>query len=68
MHYDLFYWMKMKDLDGEVKDSADVHVTKDGQLILDFLQAIHAAEKRQAALDAQKFGEEKRIMKVLITQ
>ncbi|KAL1831001.1 hypothetical protein ACET3Z_000652 [Daucus carota] len=54
---------ELKDLDGEVKDSADVHVTKDGQLILDFLQAIHAAEKRQAALDAQKFGEEKRIMK-----
>ncbi|XP_063947948.1 MICOS complex subunit MIC60, mitochondrial isoform X2 [Daucus carota subsp. sativus] len=53
----------LEDLDGEVKDSADVHVTKDGQLILDFLQAIHAAEKRQAALDAQKFGEEKRIMK-----
>lgn len=42
----------------------DSHENKDGQLILDFLQAIHAAEQRQAALDAQKFGEEKRIMKV----
>lgn len=47
------------------KDSSSFYITKDGQLILnDFLEAIHAAEKRQAELDAHKYGEEKRIMKV----
>lgn len=52
------------DLDGAAKDSNGFYITKDGQLVLnDFLQAIHAAEKRQAELDAHKYGEEKRIMK-----
>lgn len=46
-----------------VKDSNDVYIDKDGKLVLDFLQAIHTAEKRQAELDAQIFAEEKRIMK-----
>ncbi|KAL8110725.1 MICOS complex subunit MIC60, mitochondrial [Apium graveolens] len=54
---------ELKHSDGEVEVLTDSHVNKDGQLIFDFLQAIHAAEQRQAALDAQKFGEEKRIMK-----
>ncbi|KAK1371719.1 Mitochondrial inner membrane protein Mitofilin [Heracleum sosnowskyi] len=54
---------ELKDLDREVKVLTDSHGIKDGQLIFDFLQAIHAAENRQAALDAKKFGEEKRIMK-----
>ncbi|XP_021751911.1 MICOS complex subunit MIC60-like [Chenopodium quinoa] len=44
-------------------DSADAYVSKDGKLILDFLQAIHAAEQRQAELDARVFAEEKRAMK-----
>jgi mitofilin len=33
-------------------------------LVLDFLQAIHAAEERQAELDARVFAEEKRLLKV----
>ncbi|KAI3441116.1 uncharacterized protein J3R85_002792 [Psidium guajava] len=37
--------------------------TQDGKLILDFLQAIHVAEKRQAELDARHFAEEKKKMK-----
>ncbi|KAK4798581.1 hypothetical protein SAY86_030907 [Trapa natans] len=37
--------------------------SKDGKLILDFLQAIHAAESRQAELDARAFAEEKKSMK-----
>lgn len=37
---------------------------KDGKLILDFLQAIHAAELRQAELDARAFAEEKKAIKV----
>ncbi|XP_021714130.1 MICOS complex subunit MIC60-like [Chenopodium quinoa] len=44
-------------------DSEDAYVSKDGKLILDFLQAIHAAEQRQAELDARVFAEEKRTMK-----
>ncbi|XP_074308720.1 MICOS complex subunit MIC60, mitochondrial [Silene latifolia] len=35
----------------------------DGKLIVDFLQAIHAAEQRQAELDALVLAEEKRAMK-----
>lgn len=42
--------------------------SKDGKLILDFLQAIHAAELRQADLDARAFAEEKKVMKVWITK
>ncbi|CAO2830694.1 unnamed protein product [Amaranthus hypochondriacus] len=45
---------------GDVEDSYEI---KDGKLILDFLQAIHAAEQRQAELDARVFAEEKRAMK-----
>lgn len=45
------------------EDSSDNHVNEDGKLVLDFLQAIHAAEKRQAELDAHIFAEEKRKLK-----
>lgn len=46
----------------------DGYISKDGKLVLDFLQAIHAAEKRQADLDARVFNEEKKMLKVwLIT-
>lgn len=42
----------------------DAYISKDGKLVFDFLQAIHAAEKRQAELDARVFAEEKRALKV----
>lgn len=48
---------------GALGDLGDAYVSKDGKLILDFLQAIHAAEQRQAELDARVFAEEKRVMK-----
>ncbi|ONI02132.1 hypothetical protein PRUPE_6G178900 [Prunus persica] len=41
----------------------DAYISKDGKLVLDFLQAIHAAEKRQAELDARVYSEEKRTLK-----
>ncbi|PQQ03938.1 uncharacterized protein Pyn_33417 [Prunus yedoensis var. nudiflora] len=41
----------------------DAYISKDGKLVLDFLQAIHAAEKTQAELDARVFSEEKRTLK-----
>ncbi|XP_010531399.1 PREDICTED: uncharacterized protein LOC104807708 isoform X2 [Tarenaya hassleriana] len=41
----------------------DGNITEDGKLILDFLAAIHAAEKRQAELDSQVFAEELRALK-----
>ncbi|XP_008245702.1 PREDICTED: uncharacterized protein LOC103343841 [Prunus mume] len=41
----------------------DAYISKDGKLVLDFLQTIHAAEKRQAELDARVFSEEKRTLK-----
>ncbi|KAK2655903.1 hypothetical protein Ddye_008955 [Dipteronia dyeriana] len=37
--------------------------SNDGKLVLDFLQAIHAAEKWQAELDARAFAEEKKALK-----
>jgi mitofilin len=43
---------------------SDGYISKDGKLVLDFLQAIHAAEERQAELDARVFAEEKRLLKV----
>lgn len=46
-----------------VEDLDDAHVPEDGKLVLDFLQAIHAAEKKQAELDAHLFAEERRTMK-----
>ncbi|CAL5365472.1 unnamed protein product [Camellia sinensis] len=54
---------KHKDLVGASEDSNDVYISKDGKLVLDFIQAIHAAEKRQAELDAHIFAEEKRKFK-----
>lgn len=45
---------------GELNDG---YISKDGKLVLDFLQAIHAAEERQAELDARAFAEEKRLLK-----
>ncbi|GAB2283458.1 hypothetical protein Dimus_017969 [Dionaea muscipula] len=48
---------------GAARDSSDAYVAKDGKLMMDFLQAIHAAEQRQAEIDAQIFSEEKRMIK-----
>jgi len=59
-----FWFLELKDLVGAIEDSNDVYISKDGKLVLDFLQAIHAAEKRQAELDARVFAEEKRKIKV----
>ncbi|KAJ6737151.1 MICOS COMPLEX SUBUNIT MIC60 [Salix viminalis] len=46
-----------------IEELNDGYITKDGKLVLDFLEAIHAAEKRQAELDALAFSEEKRALK-----
>ncbi|KAG5245231.1 MICOS complex [Salix suchowensis] len=46
-----------------IEDLNDGYITKDGKLVLDFLEAIHTAEKRQAELDALAFSEEKRALK-----
>ncbi|XP_047329392.1 MICOS complex subunit MIC60 isoform X2 [Impatiens glandulifera] len=47
----------------EVPISTQSNQYKDGKLVLDFLQAIHTAEKRQEEMDAHIFAEEKRKMK-----
>ncbi|KAF5188779.1 Micos complex subunit [Thalictrum thalictroides] len=49
---------------GVSEELKDGYVSKDGNLVLDFLEAIHAAEKRQAELDAHILAEEKRILKL----
>ncbi|XP_050366751.1 uncharacterized protein LOC126785178 [Argentina anserina] len=41
----------------------DANISKDGKIVLDFLEAIHAAEKRQAELDNRVYSEEKRALK-----
>ncbi|GLU20418.1 hypothetical protein SLE2022_366210 [Rubroshorea leprosula] len=47
----------------ELNEGNGGYLSKDGKLVFDFLQAIHAAEKRQAELDALAFAEEKRVLK-----
>ncbi|XP_051127352.1 actin cytoskeleton-regulatory complex protein PAN1 [Andrographis paniculata] len=54
---------KLKDIGSMIEYPYDGFITKDGKLVLDFLQAIHAAEERQAQLDARSFSEEKRTIK-----
>eukprot|EP00258_Populus_trichocarpa_P045529 XP_024461548.1 MICOS complex subunit MIC60 isoform X1 [Populus trichocarpa] len=46
-----------------IEELNEGYLTKDGKLVIDFLEAIHAAEKRQADLDALAFAEEKRALK-----
>ncbi|CAH9084631.1 unnamed protein product [Cuscuta europaea] len=46
-----------------IEDLNGAYISKDGKLVLDFLQAIHEAEKRQAEIDSHLFNEEKRMMK-----
>ncbi|KAF8098506.1 hypothetical protein N665_0264s0010 [Sinapis alba] len=41
----------------------DGYMTEDGKLVLDFLDAIHAAEERQSHLEAQVFAEKLRTLK-----
>lgn len=52
-----------KEITETLKGNNDIYVTNDGRIVLDFLQAIHTAEKRQEELDARIFSEEKRLMK-----
>lgn len=52
-----------KDTSSTIEDAHDGYITKDGKLVLDFLQAIHAAEQRQAEMDTRTFTEEMRAMK-----
>lgn len=56
--------MKHQELIGAMEGLKNGYISKDGKLVLDFLQAIHASEKRQAALDARVFNEEKKMLKV----
>ncbi|KAJ9177638.1 hypothetical protein P3X46_012838 [Hevea brasiliensis] len=46
-----------------VEELNDSYITKDGKMVMSFLEAIHAAEKRQAELDAHAFAEEKKALK-----
>ncbi|XP_043723587.1 MICOS complex subunit MIC60 isoform X2 [Telopea speciosissima] len=48
---------------GMTDDLKNAYISEDGKLVLDFLQAIHAAEKTQAELDERVFAEEKRMLK-----
>ncbi|KAF9611534.1 hypothetical protein IFM89_032934 [Coptis chinensis] len=48
---------------GASEELKDAYISKDGNLVLDFLEAIHAAEERQAELDAHILAEEKRKLK-----
>ncbi|KAL5982069.1 hypothetical protein ACLOJK_016138 [Asimina triloba] len=45
------------------EDQKNAKMSMDGTLVLDFIEAIHAAEKKQAELDARIYDEEKRKLK-----
>lgn len=64
LYSDLFLLLILKDTSSTIEDVHDGYITKDGKLVLDFLQAIHAAEQRQAEMDTRTFTEEMRAMKV----
>ncbi|XP_028776483.1 uncharacterized protein LOC114733237 [Neltuma alba] len=57
------FYEEKEALSSAMEGLKDGYVSKDGKLVLDFLQAIHAAEKRQADLDARVFNEEKKMLK-----
>lgn len=48
----------------ESRKSIDENKPGDEKIVLDFIEAIHAAETRQAEKDAYIFAEEKRKLKV----
>ncbi|KAE9601275.1 putative mitochondrial inner membrane protein Mitofilin [Lupinus albus] len=50
-------------LSGAMEELNDGYISKDGKLVLDFLEAIHAAEQRQVDLDVHAFNEEKKVLK-----
>lgn len=56
--------MILKNTSSSNGDIHDGYISKDGKLVVDFLQAIHAAEERQAELDAHSFMTEIRAIKV----
>ncbi|XP_074571336.1 MICOS complex subunit MIC60, mitochondrial isoform X2 [Curcuma longa] len=47
----------------DISSEKDKRTPEDGKIILDLIEAIHAAEKKQAEADASMFAEEKRILK-----
>ncbi|RAL46336.1 hypothetical protein DM860_015329 [Cuscuta australis] len=64
------YYLRHKDeapeanpSDKAFEDLNGAYISKDGKLVLDLIQAIHEAEKRQAEIDSRFFNEQKRIMK-----
>lgn len=59
--------LRCQALIAEIEELNDGYISKDGKLVIDFLQAIHAAEKRQAELDSRVFADEKRALKVWIS-
>ncbi|PON65277.1 Mitochondrial inner membrane protein Mitofilin, partial [Parasponia andersonii] len=52
-----------EELSNALEELNDGYISKDGKLVLDFIQAIHAAEIRQAELDARLYEEQKRTLK-----
>jgi MICOS complex subunit MIC60 len=53
----------------KTKNDEFVHekTSDDGKIVLDIIEAIHAAEKKQADSDAYVFSEEKRKLKVCLS-
>ncbi|KAL5124519.1 hypothetical protein HKD37_02G004902 [Glycine soja] len=50
-------------LNGAMEELKDGYISENGKLVDHFLQAIHAAEKRQADLDAYVSNEQKKLLK-----
>ncbi|KAL8476107.1 hypothetical protein ACS0TY_028684 [Phlomoides rotata] len=53
----------IKNTSSSNEDIHDGYISRDGKLVVDFLQAIHAAEERQAELDARSYMTEIRAIK-----
>lgn len=58
------FFLVIKGYIGATEQVRDEESSKDGKIVLDLIEAIHAAEKKQAESDAFVFAEERRVLKV----
>jgi hypothetical protein len=59
-----FYEKKQTAKETSRDESVPKKPSDDGKVVLDIIEAIHAAEKKQADVDAYMYSEEKRKLKV----
>jgi len=59
-----FFWKKQTIKEKRSDEVVREKTSEDGKIVLDIIEAIHAAEKKQADVDAYMYSEERRKLKV----